>query len=473
MKKIALIPIDNRPVCYCLPKQIAACMDNYELLMPERGLLGSLTTPAKIRKLMEWLEGLKEVDYIVLSLDTLAYGGLVNSRRSSEVYDDVIARLEELKDILKKKSAKVFGFSSIMRISNNNINEEEKEYWGEYGKKIFDYSYNLHRSKKLNDNESHSKQSCISETIPKEILDDYLTTRERNLMVNEHYFSWLEEGVLDFIVYSKDDCAQYGLNVWEAEILQDKIFKNKYNAIIKTGADEIPLSLISRVLTQNNKIKILPVFTQPDYTNKISKYEDISVLLSTISQIDLSGAKVAKNRDDADLILLINNFKNEQGEIVMGVSEECFAGDFKLPEKPYFIADILNANGADNCFVDNLFKKGISIENFYGYAGWNTTGNTLGSAICAALAKFCAENANLNLFKKVIMTRFLDDWAYQANVRQALKAENADFSSKTIKAKMQPYEEKLNNILSTNYSKIEYVYPWNRFFEVEISIGNE
>ena len=43
-----------------------------------------------------------------------------------------------LKEILKEKHSQIYAFSSIMRISNNNINQEEKEYWNKYGKKIFD-----------------------------------------------------------------------------------------------------------------------------------------------------------------------------------------------------------------------------------------------------------------------------------------------------------------------------------------------
>ena len=38
------------------------------------------------------------------------------------------------------KNAAIYAFSSIMRISNNNCNEEEKSYWDKYGKKLFDYS---------------------------------------------------------------------------------------------------------------------------------------------------------------------------------------------------------------------------------------------------------------------------------------------------------------------------------------------
>ena len=459
MNKIALIPIDNRPVCYCLPKQIVDITNEFELFLPPRELLGDLVKSADTKALMDWLENQKDCDFIILSLDTIAYGGLVNSRRSNDPFEVVCQQLNKLKDILSKSRAKIFAFSSIMRISNNNYNEEEKEYWSRWGKKIFDWSYNFHSSQKNNDNECLRKHNCISTIIPNEILDDYLATRKRNFEINKIYLNWVYENILDFLVFSKDDCAKYGLNVMEAEEL-DQIIKNKNlneKAIVKTGADEIPLTLLSRVFTSEKKLRIFPRYTQPEFTNKISKYEDISVGESVNSQIELAGAKVAKSLDDADFELLVNNFKNEQGELVMDVFESGFAENFELDNIPTAIADILNANGADNEFVKTLFEKDWS--NIIGYAGWNTTGNTLGSVIAIACATFFGKK-NLN---KALFTRFTDDWAYQANVRSKLKEEN----SFDTNAKMHPFVDKINQKLGTNYIP-SYLYPWNRHFEIEV-----
>ena len=50
MQQIAFIPIDNRPVCYTLPKQIAAIDNSIELFLPDRSLLGDLTKYADTEK---------------------------------------------------------------------------------------------------------------------------------------------------------------------------------------------------------------------------------------------------------------------------------------------------------------------------------------------------------------------------------------------------------------------------------------
>lgn len=459
MKKYALIPIDNRPVCYTLPMQISDIDNDTELFLPERQFLGDLTKNADTKAILNWMESLPNgLDAIIISLDTIAYGGLIPSRRSNDTTEDIKKRLDALKNIIKTKNTKIYAFSSIMRISNNNINEEEKEYWSEYGKKIFQYSYECHQ------------KGLVTTDIPPQILQDYLNTRQRNFEINKLYLDWAKEGIIDTLVYSKDDCAEFGFNVMEAQQLQKLIKENNVNALVKTGADEIPLSLLSRAITSGKNLKIAPVFTQKDYTNKISKYEDISVFESVKGQIELAGCECC-DETQADIILLVNNFKNEQGELVMGVDVEGFSGQLNLPQKPYLIADILNANGADNNFVKKFLEKDIDFTTFLGYAGWNTTGNTLGNAICCALMKHFSTNLNLSSFKKLQLIRFSDDWAYQANIRNTLKKENAGTNINLVSEKMKPYEQILIKKFNAKFHEIGYNFPWQRLFEIEVSIS--
>lgn len=469
MKKIALIPIDNRPVCYTLPKQIADIDDEIEVILPERKHLGGLTKPANILALLDWLEKLPDVDYVIISLDTIAYGGLVSSRRSEESFDSIKSRVTLLKNILQHKKCKTLAFSSVMRISNNNINEEEKEYWADYGQKIFEYSYNLHKMEKTLDSELNNKCMCISARIPQEVLDDYLMTRNRNFRINMLYLDLLSQKVFDTLVFSKDDCAEYGLNVKEANVLKEKIKERNLNAFVKTGADEIPLSLLSRAVIDGKNVKIAHVFLSPVSIGKISKYEDISVLESVKSQIELSGATYS-SPEFADLILYVNNFKKQQGEIVMDVFEPGNDNDFKPANRPYFVADILNANGADNIFVSSLLENNLADTNFYGYTAWNTTGNTLGSAICTALTKYLARDVDNTAFKKLQMIRFLDDWAYQGKIRQKMKRKFVFVDVDYVTRKMRPYEKTLSEKLKFYPTKVEYSFPWDRSFEIEVSI---
>lgn len=457
--KIALIPIDNRPVCYNLAKEIADIDRSLELILPERRFLGGLSSNADIDAIYKWLCNIPEVDAIVVSLDTIAHGGLIPSRRSKDSLEEIKNRLQKFKDKFREKSnGNVYAFSSVMRISNNNVNEEEKEYWKDYGTRIFEYSYNFH-------------QNFSDETdIPDEIINDYLSTRNRNFQVNKTYIDWASEGIFNTLVFSKDDCAQFGLNVLESQIL-DKFAKEKnVKAFVKTGADEIPLTLLARAVCNLNNAspKISARFLVPMYKNLISKYEDISIEKSVKGQIELAGCQYVKH-DKEDIELFVNNFEQEQGEIVMGVKTLPFSGQFNLSKKPYIIADVRNANGADNIFVDKLLKKNLDFGKFYGFSAWNTSANTLGSLICAAIVRFFAKDYNDEAFRKLQMIRFLDDWAYQANVRQAMKAKSTRPDFRKLEKLMLPFEKKMQKILLIS-PKIKYKFPWKRFFEVEIII---
>ena len=442
--KIGFLPIDNRPVCYTLPEQIAKIDESIELFLPDRSLLGDLTKYADVNGIFEWLKNLPKLDALVISLDTAAYGGLISSRRCSDSFEEIREKIEKLKEILKEKNAKIYAFSSIMRISNNNINEEEKKYWNLWGKKIFEYSFNFCKNNGENPPQTD---------IPQKILTDYLNTRKRNFEINKIYLEWQKKGLFDTLVFSKDDCAEFGFNVREAQELEN------LGGFVKTGADEIPLTLLARAI--QGKIKIAPIFTEASQKNLISNYEDVSIEKSVTGQIELAGCEVSELQN-ADMLLYVNNFKNHQGEIVMKRPTEPFSDVWNIPQKPYMVADVRFANGADNSLVNKLFEKGFD-ENFYGYSAWNTSANSLGSLICGAKVKFLAKKYNDKEFKKLEIVRFLDDWAYQANVRQTLSKPDTT----ELTTKMKPFEKEVAKVLNTEF-KVKYFFPWKRLFEVEV-----
>lgn len=287
------------------------------------------------------------------------------------------------------------------------------------GKKDFDYSYQTHKL---------GCESCITNIIPTEILDDYLATRKRNFEINKIYLEWQKEGLFDVLVFSKDDCAEYGFNVQEAQILE------KLGGFVKTGADEIPLTLLARAV--GGDVSVFPMFTEPNEKHLISNYEDVSIEKSVSGQLELAGCKIAEN---PDILLYVNNFINAQGEIVMKRGTVPFDGEFYKPDGNYMAADVRFANGADNAFVEKLLRAGMD-DSFYGFSAWNTSANSLGSLICGAKVKFLAEKYNDMAFKRLQAVRFLDDWAYQANVRQMLSSPDVE----KLTQLMKPFEKRVS-----------------------------
>ena len=65
------------------------------------------------------------------------------------------------------------------------------------------------------------------------------------------------------------------------------------------------------------------------------------------------------------------------------------------------VSDILSdlsVTDSDNNFIEELFKQN-NLKDFYGYAAWNTTGNTLGSALACALTYYDAKKPSETAFQ--------------------------------------------------------------------------
>ncbi len=450
---ILLIPIDDRPVCYDFPIGLCSLASDINLIIPPRELLGSLKSYANIEGLFRWIRSINTpIDYTVCCLDTIAYGGLIASRRIDTPVEKIKTNINRFFDLIKKKHSKLYAFSSIMRISNNNINEEEKEYWDKYGKQIFDYSYEFHKGNKI---PSHS--------IPMDVLDDYLETRKRNLELNKYYLT--KEA--DFLVYSRDDTARYGLNVLESIEIKGIIEEKHANAMVISGADEIWAGLIARAYLDfhGEQMSFAPLYNHPDAENVITRYDGVSIDETFSRYLKMLGANRSEN---ADINLFVNAPFKIQDDLAMQIFEDSKGVSYINFDrnKNYAIADVKYANGADNAFVESFIRTRAD-EKFFGYAAWNTTANSMGSVMAIAAVKFIAlkkNSFNEENFKKLMAIRLLDDWAYQANVRQELR----EGSKKTIEELFSNYVFAIGKFLGIELVGVGFYFPWKRTFEIGI-----
>lgn len=471
------IPLDNRPVCYDMPQQVAK-IAGVNLAMPPKEILGGLTYQADFDALRDWtFNALKQnrVSSAVIALDTIAYGGLVPSRWSEDYYDDIIGRINQFLHLFKSKNINVYAFSSIMRISNNNSNEEEKEYWSEYGKLIYQYSNLFHKAQKLDTPHVQEQLANVLQEIPEEILEDFISARERNFEINQYYVEKLKQGHFEQLVFCQDDTAKWGINVLEADTLRNLIMQTKVQnkALIHPGTDEIATCLVFRAHLWPNTISVYPIYTQEDGKEILANYEDRPIKKSIEGQIKLCGAKKSNSIGSADLVLLAHVPEIFQGDYIFDEEPEGFSdnalskgmGLLQSLNKPIAVADMLWANGADPQLVGKILDSETNIDNLYSYAGWNTASNSIGSALAIGLMKVVAENEktiNNVAHKKMMVTRFVDDWCYQADVRQTLSEPDvAELNQRMLKA-MKPVTDKFQY-----EGEIEFDFPWERLFEVE------
>lgn len=190
---------------------------------------------------------------------------------------------------------------------------------------------------------------------------------------------------------SLDDNAQYGFNIGEADYLKQLVVQlNLQNKIlIYPGADEVPLALLAKLTADHFKMtpEIKVVYRNETTTELIPNYEGQPLSITVDKQIEAAGAKKSVN---GNVVLLINNFDgpsqkeapNQSGDLPTDYSK--FKENICSKNNIIGFVDNKYSNGADITFADYVLKTTLACNRNmtdWTYAGWNTNGNTLGTAI--------------------------------------------------------------------------------------------
>ncbi len=426
-KRLLLIPLDSRPVCYDMPRRLAAAA-GLALQMPSPALLGHLKTPANFSTLSRWIKNhLFENDPVIVALDTITYGGLIASRVNAEPLDTLKKRADTF--FSQIKADQCFGFSSILRIPSYNGNEEEPDYWAEHGSALYAYSVDMHE---------HGKADA--EGIPPEILEDFLKRRTKNFALNQHYLGDLTKKNLNYLTYCQDDTGAFGLNVHEADNLKAQIEKRKLGELahLQTGADEVACVMLARWLSlqQDKPLRIFPRYTSPEGANLVARFDGVTIAKVVEKAICACGAVIADSEAEADLWLAVHTPTDRQGDHCASIAAHTTAEQSNLlfewmvaafdARQPLAIADVASANGADARLVEKMVSRFSDLSALYGFAAWNTPGNTIGTTVAMAIVRLIAEKNqtfNADAFNRLLLIRFADDWLYEADVRQTIRAE--------------------------------------------------
>lgn len=497
-RKIALIPVDGRPITYDMPTDLGSIV-NWEVVSPDRNILGFLKKPANLNKLQEWIEKIAPtVDAMVVSMDMILYGGLVPSRINSEDSQLIEQRLKNFINFKKNfPSLKIMAFSSTMRISNNYVNIEEKDYWSEYGEEIWAYSYYLHKYKKQKKQKDYDIYTKMNDKIPVEILKDYQWTRNRNFKINTLLINYLEKEQLDLLVFPQDDTSKYGLNIMEQEKLKETIRnKNLINDIlIYPGADEVASLLIARtiyILEGERFPTYYPIYNGINGALSTANYEDRIIDESVKGQIYALGSHTVENIEEADIVLGVNVPGEKQGEIALSQNlnrvdtNNRNIGEWLRKLKFYndkgksiAIVDVAYANGADMFMIPQLLNT-FSLKELFGFAAWNTAGNTIGTVVAQSALFKLAEERKLPVEKtkeKIFLLRLLDDYLYQSIIRQKVRSEvdenevnNMELLA-VVKKNYLLESNKFINDLGLNFELEKIYLPWNRTFEIGMKLN--
>ena len=492
-KTILYVPFDDRPVSldYAMNTVKAAKID---ILTPPVEYLASRNKSGDAEKLWQWVnQNANRADALVLSADALIYGGLVDSRThdwNQIVLEWSLRRFKTLHET--NPNVPIYLFSTVMRSPSASAGGVEPLYYERYGPYIFQLTALQDKAevKGITSDEKKIMQTA-KDNIPPEYLADWLDRRDKNFQINTKLIDLTKQGIFKYLVLGRDDTSPFSQTHKEGRALM-KLAKglspDQFSSF--PGADQLGMILLARaynhILAQTPAVEVRYMIGSGAAT--IPSYEDQSIGDTIADHIVAAGGVVSDGSKAPDMILVVNTPLNghtaEAGTIenivyvtdvmhhfVNAIGKEIKAGHSVA------IADIAFANGADNSLMRELHELDL-LDKVSAYSGWNTASNTLGYAIGQGMMSKTMDEAGR---KQLLTARYLDDWAYQANIRGKLYQEFVypQRGSEEDIALMEPgltaQLKKEMQLFATKYiwfspDEIEVSFPWNRMFEIKAEL---
>lgn len=496
-KKIVLLPLDERPCNYDFPMELFN-HEELEIVRPDK--LGDKKKLANRDKIINFLK--KEcidADGLILSIDMLLYGGLVPSR----IHNGTVKEFRKMSTVIKELKEKnpnllIYGFQVVMRCPSYSSNDEEPDYYEECGETIHRVGELIHKSRLgLSD---EKKMNLIMPEINQEYLNDYVGRRQINCEMNRYILNYLKEGYLDFMVIPQDDSATYGYAAMDQEIIRAEIMKQNLGdrILVYPGADEVGMVMIARLINKihGKKPKVYVKYVCEKAKYIVPLYEGNTLSTTVKYHILSSGCQVVECYEHADLIMVVTA---PAGEMKEAIAQPCLLPDYRaernFPElidfikdriaegKQITIADNAYANGGDLEFINMLNYNNLLLK-VDGYAGWNTSANTIGTALAEGIDALYYGKSKAH--QDFLVKRYIEDVGYCSVVRGKVTEELAgtEMNYFDVKEKRgfvsQTVEKYLREFLFQYCSSVadkiwlkDVYMPWRRMFEVGFQAGIE
>lgn len=492
-KTILYVPQDDRPVDYEYTVSTAEAA-GYQVLTPPAQYLSGMNFHGSPDKLMAWVDAnAGKADAMVLSIDSLVYGGLVDSRKHNLPMETLTARLEKVEALHKShKNVPIYVFSTVMRSPWAGGKGVEPDYYLTMGSDI----YQLASLQAKMDEEGLNPQErndwfAIMRRVPMEYLQDWYNRRRKNMSINYRLIDDARKGVFTYYSLGHDDNS-----VSTQSSLESKYLEMAGTGIPKTafgsfpGADQLGLLLITRASNDFNNYhpKITVIYPLGGGEKTVPRYDGQAIGKTIASHVEAIGGTMVDN-ERPDLLLAVNtplttsttesaNFENFP---IMLQSTRDFLTQIEKAvnlDIPVSIVDMAFSNGSDNTLVYGLYQDKM-MYRLAAYNGWNTASNSVGYGIAqGVLSKYMTADAH----RDMLTTQYLDNWAYQANVRdyiyrmqQKLEAGvvtqyyptlNEELQSRT-KEQLQRYA---STYLGLDPKTVDVTLPWQRLFEVYVDV---
>ncbi len=500
MKKIVIMPLDERPCNYQFNQWLADDTD-YEIVAPPLSMLGNKKEPGDVEALGQWLlDNARDAYGVVVAVDTLLYSGIIPSRLHYDSEETLKARLGVLKKLrINYPDLVIYAYNLIMRNPRYSSSEEEPDYYEDWGRDIHRYGYIRHRMDLGVADESEKKEyATIEKRLPMKYWDDYLKRRDVNFAMNKAFLEMTEEDVIDFAIVPQDDSSPYGLTATDQIRVRDIIAELDidHKAYMYPGADEVTNTLFARMINHDQGVtpKIKLHYTSDIGPTLIPPYEDRPLGTTVRYQVLAAGGMVSDSLKEADILLILNtpgeamieasNYENR------GIGYSAFRNLIEAVEtaemaitqgKSVVMGDVAYANGGDPDLLRLLRQKKL-LYTLGGYAGWNTSSNSLGT--CIPQGMIHALFGDRKAHRDFLALRYIEDIGYCTFVRQAIIREELPGRglsgrkidgprggvAKVVRTRLQHFADK--ELTDPVYAAriIDSYQPWDRMFEVGLTV---
>ncbi|GGO35493.1 DUF4127 family protein [Deinococcus humi] len=404
-----LLPLDSRPATRVLPALIAGLAGGTPHVPPAL-LLGNAAQEANPALLAAWLNTQSTAGPLIVALDALAYGGLVQSRTSPLTASAALARLEPLREWHTRTGQPIYAFI----------------------------------------------------TLPRE---PDATDRARNLAVARAMLDWAQAGIFAALDITWDDALPGSPAPAEgAALAGEAAARGLTNVRVYPGADEVLSMLVARALAPQEKT-VRVEYSDPVAAEKVIRYEGIPLTRSAANHAAGSGFTVvdsAVDTTEADLTLYVFN-GGDPRQAALRVSA-------LLRRGPVAVADVERVNlGNSRLWADLTTLR--QHANLRALATWGTPGNNLGSAL--AHARLSLNGADPVRQDALLAREYTNDVIYSSELRAALRKAVPEKELDTPKgqaALLRLAQDYFPLRVGNAYMLNDAVLPWGRSFEWDFDL---
>jgi len=482
--RIVCVPLDDRPLNYAAILR-ASGTAKAEILLPPRDLVGSRSHTPSLLLQARWLASNCNKDtHLILSLDALLHGGLIQARSSRtdrERMDNALMLLGKLTE----RSRRVSAYYVLKRLWGNVFRQKELERitdWEVLSRKL---AAQIRSSGK---NAAEFYKTCAEDDCG---IDDWPGDEAETFA--RHRLRQLDEAQTVVRLCSQmgirlhlavEDSVRDGVQEAELEYLLEGHVEEQLT--VADGADEAGAVLLAGALgeTENDPIQV----TARDLKVEVAPYESQTVMENLHVLMRLAGAEMAEKPDGFAVEIAGKPEPEDPYPAVV-------AGDISVPEfsellgsitslkefdEQRVIADLTVTNGVNAALLDEF----LNAERLpLATVQCNTASNRIGYALL--LGRLLRGAPVSDALARLIIGWYVEDLIYfaylrtwlaakhgglePADPRQLAAAENSicSMAERSIQKKFNGAQFRGNTL---EIGEIRLRLPWQRWFEAEADV---